>query len=46
MDKSPRHRSVMALAGRCLWAMTRYAVLLARYALLVALDGLLRLSRF
>ena len=46
MDRSPhREEGAIPLAGRCLWLLTRYAVLLARYALLVVLAGLLRLSR-
>ena len=44
MDKSPRD-GIIPLAGRCLWLLTRYALLLARYALWVTLDGLLRLTR-
>lgn len=45
MDRSPHNERIIPLAGRCLWLLTRYAVLLAQYALLAALAGLLRLSR-
>ncbi len=46
MDRSPHgEEGLIPLAGRCLWLLTRYAVLLVQYALLAALAGLLRLSR-
>lgn len=45
MDSSQRDGGIIPLAGRCLWLMARYALLLVCYALWLALDGLLRLSR-
>lgn len=45
MDESPTRHDTIALAGRCLGLMLRYALLWTRYAMLVALERILRLSR-
>ncbi len=45
MDRWQRDDGVIPLAGRCLYLIARYALLLVCYALASALEGLLRLSR-
>lgn len=45
MDDRERDYRVLPLAGRCFWLLGRYVVLMARYAMVVTLDGLLRLVR-
>ena len=45
MDEPRTPQDTIALAGRCLGLMFRYAMLWTRYAMLVVLDRLLRLPR-